>query len=141
MLFNKLNCIVRYDEPLKNHTTFKIGGNCIALVEPREISDIIEAVKICRKNSIKFFVIGNFLSTFPCIIDFGTLKVLFSKKVQETIPNATTNTRIMINANFFRKLFFFFPIFLEELGFFRAINPILFSILSIIKTLYFIKIS
>jgi len=59
MLFNKLNCIVRYDEPLKNHTTFKIGGNCIALVEPREISDIIEAVKICRENNIKFFVIGN----------------------------------------------------------------------------------
>lgn len=59
MLFNKLNCIVRYDEPLKNHTTFKIGGNCIALIEPREISDIIEAVKICRENNIKFFVIGN----------------------------------------------------------------------------------
>lgn len=59
MLFSKLNCIVRYDEPLKSHTTFKIGGNCIALIEPREISDIIEAVKICRKNSIKFFVIGN----------------------------------------------------------------------------------
>lgn len=59
MLFNKLNCVVRYDEPLKSHTTFKIGGNCIALIEPREISDIIEAVKICRKNSIKFFVIGN----------------------------------------------------------------------------------
>ncbi len=59
MLFNKLNCVVRYDEPLKNHTTFKIGGNCIALIEPREISDIIEAVKICRENSIKFFVIGN----------------------------------------------------------------------------------
>ena len=59
MLFNKLNCVVRYDEPLKSHTTFKIGGNCIALIEPREISDIIEAVKICRKNSIKFFIIGN----------------------------------------------------------------------------------
>ena len=59
MLFSKLNCIVRYDEPLKNHTTFKIGGNCIALIEPREISDTIEAVKICRENSIKFFVIGN----------------------------------------------------------------------------------
>ena len=59
MLFNKLNCVVRYDDPLKSHTTFKIGGNCIALIEPREISDIIEAVKICRKNNIKFFVIGN----------------------------------------------------------------------------------
>ena len=59
MLFNKLNCVVRYDEPLKSHTTFKIGGNCIALIEPREISDIIEAVKICRKNNLNFFVIGN----------------------------------------------------------------------------------
>lgn len=59
MLFNKLNCVVRYEEPLKNHTTFKIGGNCIALIEPREVSDIIEAIKICRENNIKFFVIGN----------------------------------------------------------------------------------
>lgn len=59
MLFNKLNCVVRYDEPLKNHTTFKIGGNCIALIEPREVSDIVEAIKICRENNIKFFVIGN----------------------------------------------------------------------------------
>lgn len=59
MLFNKLNCVVRYEEPLKNHTTFKIGGNCIALVEPREVSDIVEAINICRENNIKYFVIGN----------------------------------------------------------------------------------
>lgn len=59
MLFSKLNCIVRYDELLKNHTTFKIGGNCIALIEPREVSDIVETIKICRENNIKFFVIGN----------------------------------------------------------------------------------
>lgn len=59
MIFDKLNCIVRYDEPLKNHTTFRIGGNCIALIEPREVEDIIEAIKICRENNIKFFVIGN----------------------------------------------------------------------------------
>ena len=59
MLFNKLNCVVRYEEPLKNHTTFKIGGNCIALVEPKEVSDIVETIKICRENNIKFFVIGN----------------------------------------------------------------------------------
>lgn len=59
MIFDKLNCIVRYDEPLKNHTTFRIGGSCIALIEPREVEDIIEAIKICRENNIKFFVIGN----------------------------------------------------------------------------------
>lgn len=59
MLFSKLNCVVKYDEPLKNHTTFKIGGKCIALIEPKKVEDIIEAIKICRENNLKFFVIGN----------------------------------------------------------------------------------
>ena len=59
MLFSKLNCVVKYDEPLKNHTTFQIGGKCIALIEPKKVEDIIEAIKICRENNLKFFVIGN----------------------------------------------------------------------------------
>lgn len=59
MLFSKLNCFVKYDEPLKNHTTFQIGGKCIALIEPKKVEDIIEAIKICRENNLKFFVIGN----------------------------------------------------------------------------------
>lgn len=59
MLFSKLNCVVKYEEPLKNHTTFQIGGKCIALIEPKKVEDIIEAIKICRENNLKFFVIGN----------------------------------------------------------------------------------
>ena len=59
MLFSKLNCVVKYDEPLKNHTTFQIGGKCIALIEPKKVEDIVEAIKICRENNLKFFVIGN----------------------------------------------------------------------------------
>lgn len=59
MLFSKLNCVVKYDEPLKYHTTFQIGGKCIALIEPKKVEDIIEAIKICRENNLKFFVIGN----------------------------------------------------------------------------------
>lgn len=59
MLFSKLSCVVKYDEPLKNHTTFQIGGKCIALIEPKKVEDIIEAIKICRENNLKFFVIGN----------------------------------------------------------------------------------
>ena len=50
MLFSKLNCVVKYDEPLKNHTTFQIGGKCIALIEPKKVEDIIEAIKICNKK-------------------------------------------------------------------------------------------
>ena len=37
MLFSKLNCVVKYDEPLKNHTTFQIGGKWIAVIETKKV--------------------------------------------------------------------------------------------------------
>lgn len=59
MIFDKINCNVVYDEPLKNHTTFGIGGKCKALIEPKCVDDIIDVIKICKENNLKFFVIGN----------------------------------------------------------------------------------
>ncbi|MCI5997490.1 MAG: UDP-N-acetylmuramate dehydrogenase [Parvimonas sp.] len=59
MNFNNLDCNVKYDEPLKNHTTFKIGGNCKILVEPKSVDNIIEILKICKNNNLNFFIIGN----------------------------------------------------------------------------------
>lgn len=59
MIFDKLNCNVIYNEMLKNHTTFRIGGKCIALIEPKCVDDIIETIKICKENNLKFFIIGN----------------------------------------------------------------------------------
>lgn len=59
MFFDRLNCNVKYDEMLKNHTTFGVGGKCIAVVEPKCCEDIIETIKICNENKLKYFVIGN----------------------------------------------------------------------------------
>lgn len=59
MNFDNLDCNVKYDEPLKNHTTFKIGGNCKIFVEPKSVDNIIEILKICKDNNLKFFIIGN----------------------------------------------------------------------------------
>lgn len=59
MIFDKINCKIKYDEKLKNHTTFGIGGKCIALIEPNCIENIIEIINICRQNDLKYFVMGN----------------------------------------------------------------------------------
>lgn len=59
MNFDNLDCNVKYDEPLKNHTTFKIGGNCKIFVEPKSVDNIIEILKICKDNNLNFFIIGN----------------------------------------------------------------------------------
>lgn len=50
---------ILFDEPMKNHTSFKIGGPADVLIIPDNEEDIIEAIKFCRENNIKFFIMGN----------------------------------------------------------------------------------
>lgn len=46
-------------EPLSKHTTFKIGGPCSLMLLPNYMEEVKAAVKICRANGRKFFVMGN----------------------------------------------------------------------------------
>lgn len=46
-------------EPLKNHTTFKIGGPCKALILNNSYEDVRKTVEFLRNNNQKFMIIGN----------------------------------------------------------------------------------
>ncbi|WP_422486214.1 UDP-N-acetylmuramate dehydrogenase [Gudongella sp. DL1XJH-153] len=50
---------IRYNEPLKNHTSFKVGGPADVMVIPTSEEELIDAVKICRDNDLKYFIMGN----------------------------------------------------------------------------------
>jgi UDP-N-acetylmuramate dehydrogenase len=58
-LKKRLNCEIRFDEPLKYHTTFKIGGPCIALAIPESTEDIQQVVNLANQKNIPLYVIGN----------------------------------------------------------------------------------
>jgi len=59
-LFNDKNFgKVLFDEPMKNHTSFKIGGPADVLIIPENEEEIVGAIKFCRENQIKYFVMGN----------------------------------------------------------------------------------
>ncbi len=47
------------DEPLKAHTSFKIGGPASIWSEPADIYDLKRALSFARSRKISFFVIGN----------------------------------------------------------------------------------
>ena len=51
--------IILFDEPMKNHTSFKIGGPTDIMIIPESEEDIINAIKFLRENNIKYFVMGN----------------------------------------------------------------------------------
>lgn len=48
-----------FNEPMKNHTSFKIGGPADLMIISNTEKDIVESVKFCRDNNIKHFIMGN----------------------------------------------------------------------------------
>lgn len=49
---------VIFNEPLKNHTTFKIGGKADFFIEPHDITDLKLLVKKIKQHKIPFFLLG-----------------------------------------------------------------------------------
>ena len=59
--FNLLNDsdIVSYpNEPMKNHTTFHIGGNADCFCEVKTVDALKKILTLCRENNIPCFIIG-----------------------------------------------------------------------------------
>lgn len=47
------------NEPLKEHTYFKIGGPAKILVKVNSIDEIKEVIQLCKDENIQYYVIGN----------------------------------------------------------------------------------
>lgn len=50
---------VKFDEPMKNHTSFKVGGNADIFFEPEDIKQLIEFIKYVKENNIPYYLMGN----------------------------------------------------------------------------------
>jgi UDP-N-acetylmuramate dehydrogenase len=48
----------KFDEPLKRYTAWKIGGPADALLEPKNVGELIEAVEKARRHGIPVTVLG-----------------------------------------------------------------------------------
>lgn len=50
---------IRFNELMRKHTSFQIGGPADVMVIPSSEEELIKSVKICRANKLKYFVMGN----------------------------------------------------------------------------------
>lgn len=50
---------LRLSEPMKNHTTFRIGGPADYFVTPAGEEELALAVQLCREYELPYYVIGN----------------------------------------------------------------------------------
>ena len=50
---------VLFEEPMKRHTTFRIGGPAEVFVMPKTVDEVARALEICREEGLSYFVLGN----------------------------------------------------------------------------------
>ena len=50
---------VLFNEPMKNHTTFKIGGEADAFVDAASVEEIKNTSAYCKENGISCMIVGN----------------------------------------------------------------------------------
>ena len=51
--------ILKFDEPMKNHTTFRTGGPCDVMVAPESTDDIRKTIILCKRGQIPLMIMGN----------------------------------------------------------------------------------
>lgn len=78
---------VLFDEPMKNHTTFKIGGPCDVLIMPNTIEQILNVLKLVKENDLAYMVIGN--GSNLLVSDEGIRKVIV--KLHKNFSKITLN--------------------------------------------------
>jgi len=82
---------ILFDEPMKNHTTFKIGGPADVMIIPTSEEELINSVKFCRENKIDYFIMGN--GSNLLVKDGGIRGVVI--KVHEGYNNIKVNGSII----------------------------------------------
>ena len=72
---------VIFDEPMKKHTSFKIGGYADILFLPKNKSDVIKVINFCTENHIKYFVMGNGTNLLVADSGFQGVIIKINKKM------------------------------------------------------------
>ena len=50
---------IKYNEPMSQHTSFKVGGPADILIEPTEVEELKKALSFVRKHQLPYYIIGN----------------------------------------------------------------------------------
>lgn len=84
--YNLLKSIVGEDqilinEPIKNHTSIKIGGPADYLISPSSIEDFVAVLSYIKKASIPYYVMGNGSNIFASDVGYRGAIIKVSKKM------------------------------------------------------------
>lgn len=69
------------DEPMKNHTSFRIGGPATILAEPKSAEEVLFTVNLAKRTETPYYVIGNGSNLLVSDEGFSGIIIKISKKM------------------------------------------------------------
>lgn len=90
------NLKLKFDEPLKNYTTFRIGGPATVLAEPENIEELRYLLKALLEEGEKFFILGG--GSNLLISDEGFRGVVISLQRGEFIETSGSCENLKVGA-------------------------------------------
>lgn len=98
-LCDNLGCGYKLQEALKNHTTFKIGGNADIIIDIDSENSLLSILNYLKEENVKFFVVGKGSNILADSFDGVILKISKSfsniKKINEKEIFCTSGTSLM----------------------------------------------
>lgn len=83
---------VLIDEPMKKHTSFKIGGPVDIMVIPESVEEVQSAIKVCNENNVPHFIMGN--GSNLIVRDKGMRCVVI--KIADKFTDVTINGNVVV---------------------------------------------
>jgi UDP-N-acetylmuramate dehydrogenase len=72
---------IKYEEPMKMHTSFKVGGVADVFITANNLEEVIEVVNISKENNIPLKIVGN--GTNLLVKDKGFRGIILKTNLQE----------------------------------------------------------
>ena len=82
---------IKINDPMKNHTSFRIGGPVDIMALPTNPKQVSNIIKVCKQDNIPFFVMGN--GTNLLVKDEGIRGVVI--KLAQNYNDAVVDKNIM----------------------------------------------
>lgn len=95
-LFAGLEKITKENEPLADHTWFRLGGPARYFVEPSTRDELAEVVKRCRENEVPIYVLGSGANLL--VADSGVRGAVIRLKSDEFRKSSFDETGVTVGA-------------------------------------------
>ena len=81
-----------YEEPLRDHTTFKVGGKADAFLSVNNEEELKKAVKLCKEKNVPYFILGNGSNLLVSDGGFRGLVISIGSQMAQIAVNGTRIT-------------------------------------------------